>query len=145
MATDPQENQPELSTARIHLIESDPDLLEYLTELLESDFAVKSFSALKDFDEEFFSQADSENPALILCDSRARDGDALDALKKIREVDQVLPFILMVTHPDDLWMRKAYRFGVTDLIEKPFEPSFLVENLRGRIEQSKLIRKNSRA
>ncbi len=132
------------SAGEVCIIEADAGVGELLVELLENQFLVKSFSGLKEFEEAFFAKERSVTPDLILCDAKLRDATGLDALKRIRKVDSAVPIILLVTQPDKQWTEEAFRAGVTDLLEKPFESFFFIDKFRGRIAQAQLKRTHDR-
>jgi FixJ family two-component response regulator len=50
----------------------------------------------------------------------------------------------MVSKPDKKWTDEAFRAGVTDLLEKPFESFLFIDKFRGRIAQAKLLRSRDR-
>jgi DNA-binding NtrC family response regulator len=133
------------SSGEVCIIEADTGVSELLVELLENQFLVKSYSGLKDFEKAFLVKgAARTTPDLILCDAKLRDATGLDALKKIRKVDPAVPFILMVDQPDKTWTEEAFRAGVTDLLEKPFESFLFIDKFRGRIVQARLQRAYAR-
>jgi hypothetical protein len=45
-----------------------------------------------------------------------------------------------VSQPDPTWTHEAFRAGVTDLLEKPFESLLFIHTFRGRITQSRASR-----
>ncbi len=135
---------PPVSAGEVCIIEADAGVGELLVELLEHQFQVKSFSGLKDFEKAFLAKETEVTPDLILCDAKLRDANGLDALKWIRKIDVAVPFILMVTHPDKKWTEDAFKSGVTDLLEKPFESFLFIDKFRGRIAQAQLLRAHDR-
>jgi hypothetical protein len=50
----------------------------------------------------------------------------------------------MVTQPDKTWTEDAFKNGVTDLLEKPFESFFFIDKFRGHIAQAQLKRSSER-
>lgn len=128
------------SSGEVCIIEADIGVGELLVELLENQFLVKSFSGLKDFEKSFLASENLRGPDLILCDAKLRDATGLDALKRTRKRDASVPFILMVNQPDKRWTEEAFRAGVTDLLEKPFESFLFIDKFRGRIAQARLHR-----
>jgi DNA-binding NtrC family response regulator len=135
---------PTASAGEVSIIEADAGVGELLVELLENQFLVKSFSGLKDFEKAFLSKEKEATPDLILCDAKLRDATGLDALKRIRKLDSAVPIILMVTQPDKIWTEEAFKNGVTDLLEKPFESFLFIDKFRGRIVQAQLQRSSER-
>jgi two-component system response regulator FixJ len=132
------------SAGEVCIIEADTGVGELLVELLENQFLVKSFSGLKEFEESFLAKENRASPDLILCDAKLRDSSGMEALKRIRKLDVSIPFILMVAHPDKSWTEEAFRAGVTDLLEKPFESFLFIDKFRGRIAQARLQRSSLR-
>lgn len=133
------------NAGEVCIIEADHGVGELLVELLENQFLVKSYSGLRDFEKAFLvKESRAKAPDLILCDAKLRDATGLDALKKVRKVDPAVPFILLVDQPDKTWTEEAFRAGVTDLLEKPFESFLFIDKFRGRIAQARLQRDYAR-
>jgi len=144
LETEKNQTSPPTSSGEVCIIEADQGMGELLVELLENQFQVKSFSGLKDFEKSFLSKEKEISPDLILCDAKLRDANGLDALKRIRKIDPAVPFIMMVTQPDKQWTDEAFRAGVTDLLEKPFESFLFIDKFRGRIAQAALQKSQDR-
>lgn len=126
------------SADEVCIIEADTGVGELLVELLENQFQVRSFSTFKEFEASFFGKKTTMKPDLILCDAKLRDATGIEALKRVRMKDRSVPFILLVNQPESKWTDEAFRSGVTDLVEKPFESFVFIDKFRGRIAQSKL-------
>jgi two-component system response regulator FixJ len=132
------------SSGEICIIEADSGLGDLLVELLENQFLVKSFSGLQEFEKSFLREKDALTPDLILCDSKLRDATGIEVLKRVRKTDALLPFILLVNQPDSNWTQEAFKAGVTDLLEKPFESLLFIQTFRGRIAQSRASRERAK-
>ncbi len=129
----------------VHIIDADPGVGELLVELLENQFQVKTFGALADFKKAFLSPPEiSVRPDLVLCDAKLQDAKGLEVLRFVRQTNRTIPFIFMVNHPDAAWTNEAFKAGVTDLLEKPFESFLFIDKFRGRIEQSREAQKQNR-
>lgn len=135
---------PPTSAGEVSIIAADAGIGELLVELLENQFQVKSFASLAEFERSFLSKNREISPDLVLCDAKLRDATGIDAIKRIRKVDPQMPVILMVAQPDKQWTEDAFRAGVTDLLEKPFESFLFIDKFRGRIAQAKLHRAQDR-
>ncbi|MBS1962163.1 MAG: response regulator [Bdellovibrionales bacterium] len=135
---------PPTSAGEVSIIAADAGIGELLVELLENQFQVKSFASLAEFERSFLAKNREISPDLVLCDAKLRDASGIDALKRIRKVDPQIPIILMVTQPDKQWTEEAFRAGVTDLLEKPFESFLFIDKFRGRIAQARLHRAQDR-
>lgn len=132
------------SSGEVCIIEADTGVGELLVELLQNQFQVRSFSNLKEFEKIILSKENLIKPDLILCDDKLRDSTGLEALKKVRQKDRSIPFILLVNQPDSKWTEEAFHYGVTDLVEKPFESFVFIDKFRGRIAQSKLAQRQEK-
>jgi two-component system response regulator FixJ len=132
------------SAGEISIIEADSSLGDLLVELLENQFLVKSFSGMKEFEKAFLTKDNPIRPDLIVCDAKLRDGTGIDALKRVRKSDATLPFILLVSQPDPSWTQEAFKAGVTDLLEKPFDSLLFIHTFHGRIAQSRAARERAK-
>ncbi|RJP74243.1 MAG: hybrid sensor histidine kinase/response regulator [Candidatus Zixiibacteriota bacterium] len=58
---------------------------------------------------------------LILADLRLPDMDGLDMVRRMREMDADLPFIVLTAHADPDDTLRALKLGAVDLLQKPFD------------------------
>ena len=136
----PQPNPPPApkprDAARILIIEDEVALRAGLKDLLEAEgyrllFATNGEAGL--------NRALTEKPDLILLDLMLPRLDGLSVCKKLRELGQRVP-ILMLTGKGTLQDRvQGLDFGADDYLVKPFLPAELLARLRA------LLRRNERA
>lgn len=65
-------------------------------------------------------------PDLILLDKKLPDGDGFDILKKVKEVNSVLPVIILTSHSGQKVKDQAFDLGANAFINKPFDNSELI-------------------
>lgn len=74
---------------------------------------------------------------LIVSDLRMNEMSGIDFLKIIRKKDLNIPFILMTAYAKVQDAVEAMKFGITELIEKPFEIDFLLYKINQILKVSK--------
>ncbi len=134
-----------VSAGEVHIIDSDHDVGELLMELLENQFQVKTFEKLDDFKKSFIDPSAGLKPDLIISDAKLQDARGLETLKFVRKHNRTVPFILLVNKPSSAWVNEAFKAGVTDLLEKPFESFLFIDKFPGRIQQSRALQNLNKA
>lgn len=113
--------------AVVHLIDDDEDVRRSTSFLLgTAGFAVRVHeSALR------FLEALAElQPGCILTDVRMPGMDGLELQRKLREMGNTMPVIVMTGHADVPLAVQAMKAGAVDFIEKPFEDESLLAAVR---------------
>ena len=82
--------------------------------------------------------------SLILSDYKMPGATGLDFLKKIREKNEEIPFILMTAHGTVQVAVDAMRHSAWDFLEKPFDPDVLELTVARALEVDRLKRENRR-
>ncbi|WP_457639662.1 response regulator transcription factor [Persephonella sp.] len=119
---------------RILLIEDDHILAESLSKFLQIhgyDVSVASSydeGALKTFDEKF---------DLYLIDVNLGDGDGIELLKALRDVDDDTPTIFISALKDISTITRGFNAGAEDYIKKPFDPEELLVRIESRLKKQK--------
>ncbi|MGL1933267.1 MAG: sigma-54 dependent transcriptional regulator [Desulfotalea sp.] len=85
---------------------------------------------------------DSEWAGVVVCDIRLPQMDGLEFLKKIQEIDQELPVILITGHGDISMAVKSMQDGAYDFIEKPYPADRLVTTVKRALEKRALTVEN---
>lgn len=120
----------------VYIVDDDSSLRFSVRQCLEwSDFAVRDFDKAEDalgFATPFFE-------GVILSDVRMPGMDGLTLLKKVREIDEDLPVILITAHGDVATAVEAMQGGAYDFIEKPFDETTLIDVLRRALEKRRLV------
>ena len=104
---------------------------------------------LEDFKVECFARADRALERIgrgfdgvVVSDIRMPQKDGLTLLKELREIDPDLPVILITGHGDVPLAVKAMQEGAYDFLEKPFQPSRLLDAVTRATEKRLLTLEN---
>ena len=82
--------------------------------------------------------------ALVLSDYKMPGATGLDFLRRIREKDEEVPFVLMTAHGTVQVAVEAMRHSAWDFLEKPFDPDVLELTVTRALEVEGLKRENRR-
>lgn len=83
-------------------------------------------------------------PGVVLCDYNMPGMNGLELLKRVREIDQDIPVILLTGQGDISTAVTAMQLGAYDFIEKPFDHDELIELLGHALEKRHLALENRR-
>lgn len=104
---------------------------------------------LEDFKVECFARADRALErigrgfeGILVTDIRMPQKDGLSLLGDVREIDPDLPVILVTGHGDVPLAVKAMQAGAYDFLEKPFDPSRLLDAVTRATEKRRLTLEN---
>ena len=81
-------------------------------------------------------------PGVVVTDVRMPGLDGFALLEQVRAVDPEVPVVMVTGHGDIAMAMRAVREGAYDFIEKPAEPSHLVEVVRRALEHRRLVLEN---
>jgi DNA-binding NtrC family response regulator len=81
---------------------------------------------------------------LVLSDYKMPGGTGLEFLKRLRERDAEIPFVLMTAHGTVQVAVEAMRHSAWDFLEKPFDPDVLELTVERALEVDGLRRENRR-
>ncbi|MEJ2717786.1 MAG: response regulator [Deltaproteobacteria bacterium] len=81
-----------------------------------------------------------EHPNLVITDIRMPVTDGLEVLRRIREIDDTVPVILLTGYGDLNSAVRALRHGAYDFLQKPINPEILMNTVRQGIEHCRLKR-----
>jgi DNA-binding NtrC family response regulator len=84
------------------------------------------------------------NVSLVLSDYKMPGATGLDFLRRIREKDEEVPFVLMTAHGTVQVAVEAMRHSAWDFLEKPFDPDVLELTVARALEVDGLKRENRR-
>ena len=118
------------------LIIDDNESLRYTLEnvLEEAGFQTKSVEdGIKAFDE-----VKSKSYGLIICDMKLPKMDGMQVLKKVREIDENIPFIILTAFGDIKNAVEAMKKGATDYLTKPFDNESMILTIRKALEMKYL-------
>lgn len=132
------------SDARILIVEDNPDVNQYLANLLEPFYAVDSALNGK----EGFEKAVELIPDLIISDVMMPEMDGFEMCKKVKEnnLTATIPVILLTAKSADQYKLMGIQTGADDYISKPFDPDYLLEKVHKLlISQAKLKKQYSKS
>lgn len=112
---------------QIYILEDDQGIREILELILTDEgFEVKSFSIVKDFNEELLHSI----PDLYLLDVMLPDGNGIEVCKalKSRQKTAEVPVMMMSAHVDVELMQKSC--GAQGHLAKPFDIYKLIDQIR---------------
>jgi two-component system response regulator FixJ len=111
----------------VHVVEDDSGMRDALTMMLHgAGMSVRGYASA----EELLEQIDNTNPGCLLVDVRlpGMDGFALHRYLAARGSE---PAVVLITGHGDIPLAvAALKAGVVDFVEKPFDPSTLLESVR---------------
>jgi len=90
--------------------------------------------------EEGLLSFDPERQSLVITDLRMPGADGLEVLRRVREIDPLIPVVVVTGHGDLETAIRALRQGAFDLIQKPINPELLLKAARRAMEHVRLRR-----
>ena len=115
---------------RVLIIEDDMDMSQLLRKFLnkngyEVELAPNGAKGIAAFE---------SNPAdLVLCDYRLGDMDGIEVLKKIKETEPMVPFIIMTGYSDIRTAVNVMKMGAFDYLAKPLLPDETLQLIKRAI------------
>lgn len=115
----------------VFVVEDDEPVRDSLLTLLRvQGIRARGFCSGKDF----FDNLPDEPSACVITDVRMPDFDGTEVVRRLAETrGHAWPVIVITGHADVPMVIQMMKMGVADFIEKPFDPSRLVEAVRGCI------------
>jgi two-component system, NtrC family, nitrogen regulation response regulator NtrX len=125
--------------ARILLIDDDAGIRESMRMPLEYEGYEYSSSASA---EEGITAIQRDSPDIVFLDIKMPGMDGLEALTRIRAIDESLPVVMISAHGSASVGADATRRGAVDFIEKPFGAERLLVTIRNVLDQRRLRDEN---
>ena len=125
--------------ARILLIDDDAGIRESMRMPLEYEGYEYSSSASA---EEGIAAIQRDSPDIVFLDIKMPGMDGLEALTRIRAIDDSLPVVMISAHGSASVGAEATRRGAVDFIEKPFGAERLLVTIRNVLDQRRLRDEN---
>lgn len=118
-----------VKTTSIFVIDDDFAVRDSLVMLLRSEgLRARGFAS----GVEFFADLPTDPVACVVTDIRMPNMDGAEVVRRLGELrGEAWPIIVITGHADVPSAVELMKAGVTDFIEKPFEPHRLVETLKG--------------
>jgi len=143
MITDGTDKQTSSHESSILIADDQPDVLKALRLLLRPEgFQIKTASSVA----EIVDSVKANDFDVILMDMNFVRGDTsgqqgLDVLSRIRQIDDILPVVVMTAWSSVELAVEAMRRGARDFIPKPWKNERLLTVLRTQIELGRALRK----
>ena len=116
----------------IHVVDDDDAVRESLAFLLETaGMAVRTYES----PEPFLATLPLQEPACLVTDIRMPEMTGIDLLRRLHEIGQRLPVIVITGHGDVPLAVEAMKLGAADFIEKPFDDEVLLAAIRSALER----------
>jgi two-component system nitrogen regulation response regulator NtrX len=125
--------------SRVLLIDDDAGIRESMRMPLEYEGYEYTAAATA---EEGIAAIARESPDLVFLDIKMPGMDGLEALSKIKAIDETLPVVMISAHGSATVGADATRRGAIDFIEKPFGAERLLVTIRNVLDASRLRDEN---
>src|SRR5688500_15098193 len=126
-------------SARVLLIDDDAGIRESMRMPLE--YEGYEYSAVASA-EDGIAAIQRESPDIVFLDIKMPGKDGLDALSKIKAMDDSLPVVMISAHGNAQVGMDATKRGADDFIEKPFGAERLLVTIRNVLSQRRLRDEN---
>lgn len=123
---------PETPSARVFIIDDDPQVRSLLRTLLRSGgYGVEEFGAA----EPGLERIRTDPPDLLFLDLQLPDRSGHSVLEEIRSrpATRLLPVVMLTGFASSEEKVRAYELGVTDFLAKPFSPDELLPRIRSLV------------
>lgn len=120
----------DLTKLKVLLVEDQPDNRALTRNMLMEMGITQIFEASNGEEGLSFADMAFDMINFIVCDWNMPQVEGIDVLKKVREMDPHIPFLMVTGRGDLSSVNKAINEGVTGYIKKPFSPYELEAKLR---------------
>ena len=126
--------QTEGNDAIVFIVDDDASVRDSLRWLIESvQLQVQCYGTAQ----EFLNGYKNQQTGCVVLDVRMPGLSGLDLQEVLRQQDFVLPVIIITGHADVPMAVRAFKSGVFDFIEKPFNDQHLIDRIHQAIEKSR--------
>jgi len=124
------------SNAIVHIVDDDAGMRNSLGMLVQSvSLPSRSYASA----EEFLSEADLTQAGCVLLDLRMPGMGGIELLQRLRAASVGIPVILISGHADVPTTVRGMKLGAVDLLQKPIEPSVLIDAVRRNLDVSRAM------
>jgi two-component system nitrogen regulation response regulator NtrX len=92
--------------------------------------------------EEGIALVQRESPDIVFLDVKMPGMDGMEALKRIKTIDERVPIVMISAHGTTSTAFEASKRGAVDFIEKPFGAERLLVTISNQLDRSRLIDEN---
>jgi two-component system response regulator FixJ len=114
----------------VHVIDDDAAMRDSLAFLLKT---AKVPVATYDSASRFLEQSSNVQTGCIVTDVRMPGISGIDLLKRLREMKNAIPVIIITGHGDVPLAVEAMKYGASDFLEKPFDDDLLLTAVRAAL------------
>jgi two-component system response regulator FixJ len=115
----------------VHVVDDDDAMRDSLSFLLETaGVSVRTYESPVPF----LAALPVERPACLITDVRMPEMSGTDLLRRLEEIGEKLPVIVITGHGDVSLAVEAMKLGAADFIEKPFDDDILLAAVRSALE-----------
>ncbi|MCP4138183.1 MAG: PAS domain S-box protein [bacterium] len=141
----PVEQEPAAFQHTILIVEDNPDMSNFLTELLKNDYGIHTASNGK----EGLNKAHEVFPDLIITDVMMPVMDGYEMIQKIKDDINInsIPVLIITARADISHKIEGLEYGAHDYLSKPFNPQELnarIQSLLRSSENEKMLAKKNR-
>ena len=126
-------------SARILLIDDDAGIRDSMRMPLEYE-GYEYLSAASA--EEGIALVQRESPDIIFLDVKMPGIDGMEALNRIKAIDEGVPIVMISAHGTTSTAFEASKRGAVDFIEKPFGAERLLVTIRNQLDRTRLLDEN---
>ncbi len=123
----------------IYVVEDDEGIQEVYEGALENDYRMGLFGS----GSAFFEAFEKERPQLIILDIMLPDMDGYAILSRIREMDALVPVIIVSAKSDEISFVKGLNKGADDYMSKPFSILELIARIKTNLRRANLYVTNA--
>lgn len=118
----------------VYLVDDDPEVLQATHWLLDSN----GFPVVTASDGESFKETlEPDRPGCVILDIRMPGKDGLTAHEDLRDQGWQIPVIFLTGHGDIPQAVRALQNGAHHFLEKPYEPTALIETVQQALEEDR--------
>jgi diguanylate cyclase (GGDEF)-like protein len=132
-----QSSQP---SAKLMIVDDDPQVLDFLRSLLEP-WGFKL--TLLDEPQQFWSTLEQSNPDLLILDVEMPELSGIDLCQVVRNDSRWndLPVLFLSAHTDRETVQRVFTSGADDYINKPIVGPELIARVLNRLERTQILHK----